>query len=214
VLPLADVKLPRPKWLRAIGWTRWGQQAIEWGYGAVPPSLLLVNFLFQRILRQNISAPFSVNYRSTVTCGQNIRAGRRVGASFALSGGLYVNGIRGVEIGDGTVIAPNVGILTTNHDLYDRNLSTEDGPVRIGKNCWIGMNAVILPGVTLGDNVTVAAGAVVTTSFGSNVVIGVTPARVLKEVTPEAVLAYRQRHGIRQTEDLLPYLKDQEEGIP
>ncbi len=80
-------------------------------------------------------------------------------------------------------------------------LSTEDGPVRIGKNCWIGMSAVILPGVTLGDNVTVAAeGAVVTSSFDSSVIIGGTPARVLKEVTPEAVLAYRQRHGIRQTE--------------
>ncbi len=213
MLPPAEVKLPRPKWLRAISWIRWGRQAIEWGYGAVPPSLLLVNFIFQRVFRQSISAPFSVNYRSTVSHGQHIRIGRRVGASFALSGGLYVNAMHGVEIGDGTVIAPNVGILTTNHDLYDRNLPTADGPVRIGKNGWIGMNAVILPGVTLGDNVTVAAGSVVTTSFGSNVVLGGTPARVLKEVTPEAVLAYRQRHGIREIEDLQPYLKDREEGI-
>jgi acetyltransferase-like isoleucine patch superfamily enzyme len=213
VLPPAEVKLPRPKWLRALSWTRWGRQAIEWGYGAVPPSLLLVNFIFQRIFRQSISAPFSVNYRSTVNHGQHIRIGRRVGASFALSGGLYVNAMRGVEIGDGTVIAPNVGILTTNHDLYDRDLPSADGPVHIGKNGWIGMNAVILPGVTLGDNVTVAAGAVVTTSFGSNVVIGGTPARVLRELTPEAVLAYRQRHGIRQIEDLQPYLKAREEGV-
>lgn len=212
MLPPAAVKLPLPKWLRALSWTRWGRQRIEWGYGAVPPSLLLVNFVFQRIFRQSFSAPFSVNYRSTVTSGQNIRIGRRVAASFALSGGLYVNAVHGVEIGDGTVIAPNVGILTTNHDLYDRDLSTEDGPVRIGKNGWIGMNAVILPGVTLGDNVTVAAGAVVTTSFGSNVVIGGTPARVLKEVTPEAVLAYRERHGIRQTADLAPQLRKREEA--
>jgi acetyltransferase-like isoleucine patch superfamily enzyme len=213
VLPPAEVKLPRPKWLRALSWTRWGRQAIEWGYGAVPPSLLLVNFIFQRIFRQSTSASFSVNYRSTVTRGQNIRVGRRVGARFALSGGLYVNAIHGVEIGDDTVIAPNVGILTTNHDLYDRSLSTEDGPVRIGKNCWIGMNAVILPAVTLGDILTMAAAAVVTSSFGRNVAIGGTPARVLKEVTPEAVLAYRQRHGIDQTEDLQPYLKAREEGV-
>lgn len=200
MLPPTEVELPIPAWLRLLSRTRWGKQRIEWGYGAVLFSVLLVNFIFQRVFRLNASAPFSVNFRSTVTQGKNIHIGRRVGASFAISGGLYVTGLRGVEIGDGTVIGPNVGILTTNHDLYNRNLATEDGPVRIGKNCWIGMNAVILPGVALGDNVTVAAGSVVTTSFKSNVVIGGTPARVLSDVTPETILAFRQRHGIRATD--------------
>ncbi|ENM5791939.1 maltose O-acetyltransferase, partial [Vibrio mimicus] len=53
---------------------------------------------------------------------------------------------------------------------------------RIGNNCWIGGHATINPGVTLGDNVVVASGAVVTKSFGSNVVIGGNPARVLKAI--------------------------------
>lgn len=191
-----------PRWLRLLSWTRWGKQRIEWGYGAVLFSVLLVNFVFQRIFRLNASAPFSVNFRSTVTCGEKIQIGRRVGASFAISGGLYVTGTHGVEIGDGTVIGPNVGILSANHDLYQRNLATADGPVRIGQNCWIGMNAVILPGVVLGDNVTVAAGSVVTASFPSNVVIGGVPARVLKHITPETILAFRQQHGIQTTGDL------------
>ncbi len=202
MLPPTEVELPVPRWLRLLSWTRWGKQRIEWGYGAVLFSVLLINFIFQRIFRLNASAPFSVNFRSAVTCGNAIRIGRRVGASFAISGGLYVTGTHGVEIGDGTVIGPNVGILSANHDLYHRNLATADGPVRIGKNCWIGMNAVILPGVVLGDNVTVAAGSIVTMSFESNVVIGGVPARVLKHVTPETILAFRQRHGIQTAGDL------------
>lgn len=206
--------LPIPAWLRLLSRTRWGKQRIEWGYGAVLFSVLLVNFIYQRVFRLNASAPFSVNFRSTVTHGRKIRIGRRVGASFAISGGLYVTGLRGIEIGDGTVIGPNVGILTANHDLYDRNLATIDGPVRIGRNCWIGMNAVILPGVTLGDNVTVAAGSVVTTSFGSNLVIGGTPARVLGDVTPETILAYRRRHGIGAMQDIEQFLAAADPGDP
>lgn len=55
-------------------------------------------------------------------------------------------------------------------------------PITIGDNCWIGGSATIVPGVTLGNNVVVAAGAVVTKSFGDNVVIGGNPAKIIKEL--------------------------------
>lgn len=50
------------------------------------------------------------------------------------------------------------------------------------ENCWIGGNVTINPGVTLGDNVVVASGAVVTKSFGNDILIGGVPARVLKNI--------------------------------
>jgi len=53
-------------------------------------------------------------------------------------------------------------------------------PIRIGKKCWIGANAIILPSVELGDNVIVAAGSVVNKSFPDNIVIGGNPARVIR----------------------------------
>lgn len=90
-----------------------------------------------------------------------------------------------IRIGDNCKIAPQVGIYTATHPIDPtlRNSSFEYGkPVTIGNNCWIGGHAVINPGVTLGDNVVVASGSVVTKSFGSNVVVGGNPAKIIKEI--------------------------------
>ena len=56
-------------------------------------------------------------------------------------------------------------------------------PVHIGKNCWIGANAVVLPGITIGDNVVIGAGSVVTKDIPSNVVAAGNPCRVLRQVS-------------------------------
>ena len=77
-------------------------------------------------------------------------------------------------------------IYTATHPLdpIARNSGLELAkPIKIGDNCWIGGHAVINPGVILGNNVVVASGAVVTKSFGDNVVIGGNPAKVLKEIS-------------------------------
>ena len=91
-----------------------------------------------------------------------------------------------ITIGQGTYIAPNVGLVTSNHDLnYLRNHAPGE-PINIGKNCWIGMNSVILPGVNLGESTIVAAGSVVSKSYpeGSQVIGGV-PAKPLKPLKME-----------------------------
>ncbi|MBU3677303.1 MAG: maltose acetyltransferase, partial [Chitinophagaceae bacterium] len=75
----------------------------------------------------------------------------------------------------------NVNIQTANHDPIDRN-HYNVASVVIGKNCWLGGNVTILPGVTLGDNVTVGANSVVTKSFPSNVIIAGVPAKVIRSL--------------------------------
>ena len=101
------------------------------------------------------------------------------------SPGTYFQNFDGhIYIGYGTYIAPNVGIITSNHDL--NNLDQHDGgfDVILGQKCWIGMNSVILPGVELGDNTVVAAGAVVTKSFPQgHIVIAGVPAKIVKEIS-------------------------------
>lgn len=91
-----------------------------------------------------------------------------------------------IRIGKNCFVAPQVGIYTATHPV-DPKERCEDKieygkPVTIGDNCWIGGHSTINPGVTLGNNVVVASGSVVTKSFGDNVVIGGNPAKVLKEI--------------------------------
>lgn len=100
------------------------------------------------------------------------------------SPGTYYQNFNGtIYIGEGTYIGPNVGIITANHVVGNLEEHEDGKNVILGKACWIGMNSVILPGVELGDNTIVAAGAVVNKSFvETNVLIGGIPARILKKL--------------------------------
>ena len=108
-----------------------------------------------------------------------------VGENFYANYNCVILDVCKVTIGKNCMIAPQVGIYTATHPIKasKRYLGLELGkPVTIGDNCWIGGNATINPGVSLGNNVVVASGAVVTKSFGDNVVIGGNPARILKTI--------------------------------
>ncbi len=97
--------------------------------------------------------------------------------------GNYFQAIGKITIGRGTYIAPNVGLITANHDPADLDAHLEPKPIVLGEKCWIGMNSVILPGVTLGDGTVVGAGAVVTKSFPEgHCVIAGNPAKKLRDL--------------------------------
>ncbi|MGP5429562.1 chorismate mutase [Enterococcus malodoratus] len=94
-----------------------------------------------------------------------------------------------ITIGDNCLFGPNVQLYTASHPLEPgkRNSGQELGkPITIGNNVWIGGSSVVIPGVTLGDNVVVAAGAVVTKSFPANVVVGGNPAQIIKTIEEES----------------------------
>ena len=126
--------------------------------------------------RLYIESSFKCDY------GDNIHLGENFYANF----NCVILDAAKVTIGDNCMIAPQVGIYTATHPINAEQRATGiefAKPISLGHNCWIGGNAVINPGVTLGNNVVVASGAVVTKSFGDNVVIGGNPARVIKPVT-------------------------------
>ncbi len=88
-----------------------------------------------------------------------------------------------IFIGKDCWVGPNVGIITTNHDVYDPSKHSKGKNVILGDSCWVGMNSVILPGVELGRNTVVGAGSVVTKSFpDGNCVIGGVPAKQIKRL--------------------------------
>lgn len=108
--------------------------------------------------------------------------------------GAYLQGAGELFIGDYVQIAPNVGILSANHDLYDQRISVKK-KVIIGNYCWIGMNSVILPGVTLGSRTIVAAGSVVTKSFPQGYcILGGSPAKIIKELDKEKFSPYKDEN--------------------
>jgi len=145
----------------------------------IHPGVYFLDFVVQRIFRINSKQKFKVHYTSYVN--GDVKIGKNVWLSFATSGGCYIQGDNGIEIGDNTIFAPGIKIISANHDSKNISQWVKQEPVKIGKKCWIGANAVILPGVELGDNVIVGAGAVVTKSFPENVVIAGNPAKVIKE---------------------------------
>ncbi len=90
-----------------------------------------------------------------------------------------------IYVGDGTMFAPNVVVATAGHpilpELRERAYQYNSA-VHIGKNCWIGAGALIMPGVTVGDNSVIGAGSVVTKDIPPNVVAVGNPCRVLREI--------------------------------
>jgi hypothetical protein len=87
----------------------------------------------------------------------------------------------GITIDEGVLIAANVQLISNNHDLYDRQILLCK-PVHICKNAWIGAGSTILPGITIGENAVVAAGAVVTKDVAPNTIVGGNPAKFIKNV--------------------------------
>ncbi|MBS4207280.1 sugar O-acetyltransferase [Bacillus sp. FJAT-50079] len=90
-----------------------------------------------------------------------------------------------VRFGDNCLLAPGVQIYTATHPLnpVERNSGIEYGkPITFGNNVWIGGSAIINPGVTVGDNVVVASGSVVTKDVPDNVVVGGNPAKIIKRI--------------------------------
>ena len=87
----------------------------------------------------------------------------------------------GITIDDGVMIGPNVRIVTDNHDFTNR-MVLRCKPVHICHNVWIGVGAIILPGVTIGENAVIAAGAVVTKDVAPNTIVGGNPAKFIKNL--------------------------------
>lgn len=123
-----------------------------------------------------IQPPFFANWG-----GAHTHLGKAVYANFNLT--LVDDGH--IYIGDNTMIGPNVTIATAGHpilpELREKGLQYNID-IHIGKNCWIGAGAVILPDVSIGDNSVIGAGSVVTRDIPADVVAVGNPCRVLRKI--------------------------------
>lgn len=115
--------------------------------------------------------PFHTNYGKNISLGKNV----------FINHGCSILDLGGVKIEDDVMIAPRVSITSENHPIKNAERKTlVPGKVVIKKNVWIGAGATILPGVTIGENSVVAAGAVVTSDVPDNTVVVGIPAKPIK----------------------------------
>jgi len=156
----------------------------------IDPKVTLRIWFIQKVLGFNKYAYWPMHHSSIVTYPKNVLIG--VDTNPGYNPGCFVHGVNKIYIGDYTKIAPNVGIMSGNHDIYNLQKQTTGTPIIIGKYCWLGMNSIILPKVELGDHTIVAAGAVVSKSFkdGYCVLAGI-PAKVIKQLKKEDCLDYK-----------------------
>ncbi|WP_286857526.1 MULTISPECIES: sugar O-acetyltransferase [Sphingobacterium] len=120
-----------------------------------------------------VFTPLHINY------GKNTSIGKNVFINFDC---VFLD-LGGIVIEDNVLIAPKVSLLTEGHPIEPENRqSLTVAPIHIKKNAWIGANATILPGVTIGNNAIVAAGAVVGKDVPDNTIVGGVPAKVIKNV--------------------------------
>lgn len=140
-------------------------------------------FFSQKICGHNRAAGWPVSRNIRINNPSTICFDNEDLSNFHSFGIYYQSSDAQIVIGKGTRIGPNVGLITKNHDPLDLNKHLPAKPIVLGKACWIGMNAVILPGVTLGDHTIVGAGAIVTHSYPQgNCIIAGNPAKVVKEL--------------------------------
>jgi acetyltransferase-like isoleucine patch superfamily enzyme len=87
-----------------------------------------------------------------------------------------------VAIGDGCKVAPDVVIRDTDTHQITHDAPPRAAPITLGRNVWVGQRAMVMPGVTIGDNAVIAAAAVVTSDIPANVVAAGVPAKVIREL--------------------------------
>jgi acetyltransferase-like isoleucine patch superfamily enzyme len=121
----------------------------------------------------NIFTPLYINY------GKHTKIGKNVFINFDCT---FLD-LGGITIEEGVLIAPKVSLLSESHPIDPENRhALVPKAIHIKKNAWIGAGATILQGVTIGENSVVAAGSVVSKDVPDNVIVGGTPAKIIKEI--------------------------------
>lgn len=120
-----------------------------------------------------INVPFSSDYGPNIKLGKNIFINRNC---------MFVD-LGGITLEDNVLIGPGVKIISVNYPLQpEKRHNVIVDPVLIKKNAWIGANAIVLPGVTVGENSVVGAGSIVTKDVPDNFVAVGNPAKVIKKI--------------------------------
>ncbi len=138
-----------------------------------------INTIFSELIGKKVDDTFFIIPPFYSDFGENISIGKNVFVNHACT--FMDRG--GITIEDNVLIGPKVNLITTNHPINPaERRATISNPILIKKGAWIGVGATILPGVTVGENAIVAAGAVVSKDVPDNTIVGGVPAKFIKSI--------------------------------
>lgn len=141
------------------------------------PDFNKIRALFDELFNGGLPAssilipPVHIYFPSHLCIGENVFVNHN--STFMAAGGI--------ELGDGCFVGPNVSVITDNHEFMALEY-LKPKKVTIGKRVWIGANALILPGVTIGDDAVIGGGAVVTSDVRSGTLVAGNPAKFIKNI--------------------------------
>lgn len=139
-----------------------------------------INAVFSELIGKKVDDTFFMIPPFYSDFGENIHIGKNVFVNHACT--FMDRG--GITLEDNVLIGPKVNLITTNHPINpSERRATISQPIVIKKGAWIGVGATILPGVTIGENSIVAAGAVVSKDVPDNTIVGGIPAKFIKSIT-------------------------------
>lgn len=135
--------------------------------------------IFSELIGKPVDESFSLFPPFYTECGKNIFIGKNVFINFD----CHFQDWGGIYIGDNVLIGSQVVLATINHGIQPSSRhDNRPSPIHIENGVWIGSHATILPGVTIGENAVIAAGAVVTRDVPANVVVGGVPAKIIDRI--------------------------------
>lgn len=138
-----------------------------------------IRAFMSKLIGKQVDDSFNMFPPFYTDCGKNITIGKNV----FINSGCRFQDQGGITIGDNVLIGHNAVLVTLNHCFKpEERSSMHHAPIVIGKNVWIGANVTVVPGVTVGENAIIAAGAVVTKDVPANTVVGGVPAKTIKEL--------------------------------
>ncbi|RSK39546.1 sugar O-acetyltransferase [Hymenobacter perfusus] len=139
-----------------------------------------VNHVFSELINQPVDPTFFLIPPFYTDFGHNIRIGKNVFVNHACT--FMDRG--GITLEDNVLVGPKVNLITTNHLTEPgQRRDTVSLPIVLKQGAWLGANVTVMPGVTIGENAIVGAGAVVTKDVPANCIVAGVPARVVKALS-------------------------------